>query len=176
MHPDHDANAARKTSPAQLNLRSPRCTVGCPTLPRFRVSRITYFDGRKIFLIDGLPKSTSRDSVETMGSGTGKCERPLAPTPQVCRRARSASRPSLAVAARAASLDAICARRRQHSRGRGEGKPAARSNKRNGLESGQVSCQDFAIKICEGRHRFFCDKNREQLRILPFDTVRSLNA
>src|SRR5215472_5892998 len=43
------------------------------------------------------------------------------------------------------------------------------------IEVRQVSCQDFAIKICEGRHRFSCDKNREQLRILPFDTMSRLN-
>jgi len=36
------------------------------------VSMSTYFNGREIFLIDGLPENTSRDSVETMGSGTGK--------------------------------------------------------------------------------------------------------
>src|SRR5215472_3513447 len=42
------------------------------------------------------------------------------------------------------------------------------------IEVKQVSCQDFAIKICEGRHRFSCDKNREQLRILPFDTMSRL--
>src|SRR5215831_8210899 len=42
------------------------------------------------------------------------------------------------------------------------------------IEVRQVSCQDFAIKICEGRHRFSCDKNREQLRILPFDTMSRL--
>jgi len=36
------------------------------------VSMSTYFNGREIFLIDGLPENTSRNSVETMGSGTGK--------------------------------------------------------------------------------------------------------
>jgi hypothetical protein len=36
------------------------------------VSMNTYFNGREIFLIDGLPENTSRDSVETMGNGTGK--------------------------------------------------------------------------------------------------------
>src|SRR5215831_16096048 len=44
------------------------------------------------------------------------------------------------------------------------------------MEVRQVSCQDFAIKICEGRHRFSCDKNREQLRILPFDTMSRLTS
>src|SRR5262249_9515682 len=48
-------------------------------------SRSTYFDGREIFVIDGLPESTSRDSVETMGSGTGEVPSVLAPTLQVCR-------------------------------------------------------------------------------------------
>src|SRR5262249_2677746 len=37
-----------------------------------QVSMSTYFNGREIFLIDWLPENTSRDSVETMGSGTGK--------------------------------------------------------------------------------------------------------
>src|SRR5215831_807426 len=36
------------------------------------LSMSTYFNGREIFLINGLPENTSRDSVETMGSGTGK--------------------------------------------------------------------------------------------------------
>src|SRR5262249_23556198 len=43
-----------------------------PTRFLHALSRSTYFNGREIFLIDGLPENTSRDSVETMGSGTGK--------------------------------------------------------------------------------------------------------
>ena len=50
--------------------------TGLYCLARFEnlreVSSSTYFNGREIFLIDGLPESTSRDSAETMGSGTGK--------------------------------------------------------------------------------------------------------
>ena len=38
----------------------------------FVLSMSTYFNGREIFLIDGLPESTSRNSVETTGTGTGK--------------------------------------------------------------------------------------------------------
>ena len=56
-----------------------------PAISAF-VSRITYFNGREIFLIDGLPESTSR--CRDNGNRNWEVVPVLAPTPQVCRRAR----------------------------------------------------------------------------------------
>ena len=39
------------------------------------ISRSRQFDGREIEIIDGLPDSSSRTSVETAGTGTGKPRR-----------------------------------------------------------------------------------------------------
>ena len=61
----------RKDANGQAGRDHQHC--GAPaTLDDRAVSRSRQFDGREIELIDGLPDSTSRNSVETTGSGTGK--------------------------------------------------------------------------------------------------------
>jgi hypothetical protein len=83
---------------------------------------------------------------------------------------RAAFDPTIAVAL-ADPLTASCARRRS-DRAVGTGECSAGSRTR---ESKPGKFHARILQDMEGRHRFSCDKKREHLWILPFDTVVSLN-
>ena len=75
-----------------------------------------------------IPTTSSPDRTRSCQE-RGTTRRAVDPTQPACRRARRCK--GRAFGGRcAASLDIVCARRRRQIRGRGERKPAARSNKR----------------------------------------------